>query len=158
MPHPSSSLHGVRARILLYIVAFPGSVLLDLVSPLGVADWLVEVILVWTASVWGAKREMQVVAGISTFTMVLGLWSSPATVVPFWMGLLNRLVAILAIWTMVHVSASRQAAEQKQREAAAESNSCRACSRFAPPASRSGVRRGSGRESKRISRRIPGRF
>ena len=109
-----------RSRLLLYLVAFPGAVALDLVTPLGVADWLIEVILVWVATVWGGRREVQVVTVIASATMIAGLWSSPATAVPFWMGALNRLVAIVVMWTMANVADRRQAAEQAQREAAAE--------------------------------------
>ena len=114
------NFRGWSARLLLYALAFPAAVVLDFVTPLGIADWLIDVILVWVASVWGDKREMRLVAAIATVTMAAGLFSSPATVVPFWMGCLNRLVAILAIWTMVHVATRRQEAEQAERQAAAE--------------------------------------
>jgi hypothetical protein len=109
-----------RGRYLLYAIAFPGAVALDLVTPLGVADWLIELILVWVASLGGDAREVAVVAGIGSATMIAGLWSAPATVVPFWMGALNRLVAIGAMWTMVHVTRRRVTAEEAQRHSAAQ--------------------------------------
>jgi hypothetical protein len=107
-------------RILLYSLAFPGAVALDVVTPAGVADWLIEVILVWIASVWGGKREAIVVSAIGSVTMIIGLWTSPAMLVPFWMGAMNRMVAIVAMWTMVHVTNRRRSAEDAERRAAAE--------------------------------------
>jgi hypothetical protein len=111
---------GARGRVLLYALAFPGAVALDALTPLGIADWLIEVILVWIASVWGNIREMQIVATIASATMIVGLWSSPAMSVPFWIGALNRLVAIVVMWTMVHVAHRQRAAEQARRDTAAQ--------------------------------------
>lgn len=113
----SSVLHG---RFLAYLVGLPGAVLIDRVTPNGVADWLIEVILVWIASVAGGAREMTVVAALGSMTMVLGIFSAPATIVPFWMGTLNRFVAIVAMWTMVNVARSRLSAEEAQRKAVAQ--------------------------------------
>jgi len=109
-----------KSRLLLYLLGFAGAVVLDLLTPLGVADWLVEVILVWISTVFGEAREMYAVATIGSATMVAGMWSSPATLVPFWVGALNRLVAIGASWTMVHVAMKRRAAEAEREEAAAQ--------------------------------------
>lgn len=107
-----------RGRYLIYVLGFAGAVLIDVLTPLGVADWLIEVILVWISTVFGAAREMYIVAAVGSATMVAGMWSNPATLVPFWVGALNRLVAIGVSWTMVHVAVTRQTAEA-DREAAA---------------------------------------
>jgi hypothetical protein len=109
-----------KFRLLIYLLGFIAAVILDLATPLGVADWLLEVILVWISSVFGGPREMYAVAAIGTITMVIGLWSNPASLVPFWVGALNRGVAIGASWTMVNVAAKRRLAEQEREEAAAQ--------------------------------------
>jgi hypothetical protein len=111
---------GARGRVLLYALAFPGAVALDILTPLAIADWLLEVILVWIASVWGDGREMRAISAIGSATVIVGLWSSPAMAVPFWMGALNRLAAIVVIWTMVHVAYRHRSAEEAQRKAAAQ--------------------------------------
>jgi hypothetical protein len=111
---------GARGRVLLYVLAFPGAVALDILTPLAIADWLLEVVLVWIVSVWGDRREMRVVAATASVAVIPGLWSSPATGTPFWMGALNRLAAIVLMWTMVHIAHHRRSAEEAQRKAAAE--------------------------------------
>lgn len=110
----------VRGRILLYIVAFPVTVFLDIITPLGVADWLLEVILVWVASFWGGRRETRLVTLAATIAIIGGIWSSPETVTPFWMGALNRLAAMIVMWTMANAANRRRAAEEAQRKARAE--------------------------------------
>jgi hypothetical protein len=110
---------GARGRVLLYALAFPGAVALDIMTPLAIADWLLEVILVWIASVWGNRREMRVVAATASVTVIPGLWSSPVAGTPFWMGVLNRLAAIVVMWTIVHVAYRHRSAEE-QRKAAAQ--------------------------------------
>ena len=120
MQHSIRTILGAHGRVLLYALAFPGTVALDILTPLGVADWLIEVILVWIAAVWGHRREMRAVALIASATMIVGLWSSPAMLVPFWIGALNRLVAIVVMWTMVHVTHRHRSEEEAQREAVAQ--------------------------------------
>jgi hypothetical protein len=110
----------MRGRLLLYAIALPGIVALDIVTPLGVADWLLVVILVWIASVWGRQREMILVAAAGSAIMLGGLWSSPDLAVPFWMGAVNRLAAVVLTWAMVDVARRRRAAEEAERRAAAE--------------------------------------
>ncbi len=120
MRHLPFMRNGARGRLLLYLVAFPGAVALDIVTPLGVADWLLEVILVWIASFWGSQRETGVVTAIATLTIIGGMWTSPAATVPFWMGALNRLVATVVMWTIANAANRRRAAEEAQRRARAE--------------------------------------
>ena len=109
-----------RSRLLVYAVGFAGALIIDVATPLGVADWLVEVILIWFSTVFGPIREMYIVAAIGSATMVVGMWTSPASLVPFWVGALNRLVAIGASWTMVHVAVMRLRAEAEREKAAVQ--------------------------------------
>jgi hypothetical protein len=107
-----------RSRLLIYALGFAGALIIDVATPLGVADWLIEVILVWVSTVFGTAREMYTVAAIGTVTILAGIWTSPATQVSFLVGVMNRLVAIAATWTMVQVAVKMRAAEA-EREAAA---------------------------------------
>lgn len=107
-------------RLLLYIGGFAGAAILDAKTPLGVGDWLIELILVWVAATWGGPREMIAAAAAGTATMLAGLVTSPLTYTPFWIGGLNRLVAIGVIWAMVHVSRARRLSEAARAKAAAE--------------------------------------
>jgi hypothetical protein len=104
--------NAARGRVWLYALVLPGAFALDMVTTLAIADWLIEVILVWIASVWGDAREVRLVAAIGSVTVFAGLWSSPADV-PLWTGILNRLVAIAVMWTMVYVANRRHAAQRR---------------------------------------------
>lgn len=117
---PYGTKFASKGRVLVYAAAFAGAVALDAVTPLGVADWLIEVLLVWVASTFGSRRETRIIAAVGTLTMVLGLWTSPTADVPFWMAALNRLVAITVMWTMVVSAERRRAAEEAAEHAAAE--------------------------------------
>jgi hypothetical protein len=100
-------------RALLYVFGFGGAAALDTMTPLGVADWLIEVTLTWGAATWGGPRELIAVAAVGTAGIAAGLWSSPATLIPFWVDALNRLVAIGVIWGIVQVTrASRRSAAE----------------------------------------------
>jgi hypothetical protein len=101
-------MNAAHGRYWLYALAFPGAFALDMVTTLAIADWLIEVILVWIASVWGDPQEITLVTGIGSVTVIAGLWSSPADV-PLWTGILNRLVAVAAMWTMLYVTTRRRA-------------------------------------------------
>jgi hypothetical protein len=116
MRQVNGNTSAARARLLLYAIAFPGALALDFVTPLGVADWLIEVVLVWIASVWGATQEMIVVGALGSTAILVGLWSSPPLNVPFWMGGLNRAAGILVIGGIVDVTRRRRAAEEAKRQ------------------------------------------
>jgi hypothetical protein len=109
-----------RGRVLLYALVFLGLFALDTVTPLGIADWLLDVIVVGVASVWGTRRELRVVLAIACAAVLIGLWASPVTVVPFWMGTLNRLAAILVMCSMAYLADRRRLAEEARRKAVSE--------------------------------------
>jgi hypothetical protein len=117
-PKRSAGLHG---RTLLYVLAFPAALALDIATPLGIADWLIEVILVWIASVWGSKKETRVVLLMGFATLLTGLWSSSRSLaLPLWLEAINRLMAVLVMLAMTHVADRRRAAEEAERKAAGE--------------------------------------
>jgi len=109
-----------NGRLLVYVIGFAVAFVLDAKTPLAIADWLLEVILVWVAATWGTREEMTVVAAVGTVTMLAGLWSSPNMFMPLWIGALNRLVAMAVIWIIVSVSRSRLTAEAARLSASAE--------------------------------------
>lgn len=102
------------------MIGFIGAALVDIRTPLGVADWLFELLLVWVAATWGGSREMVVVALAGTATMLAGVWTSPAMLVPVWLGLLNRMVAICVMWAIMRVARARLLSEAARAKAAAE--------------------------------------
>jgi hypothetical protein len=127
-------------RLTVYVVGFIAAITIDVKTPLGVADWLLELVLVWVAASWGTQKEVTMVAAVGTATMLIGIWSSPRPFLPLWIGLLNRVVAILVIWTIVQIARARLIAEAARAKAAAEIKIlrgllpiCAACKRIRSP-------------------------
>ncbi len=106
-------------RVALYVAGFTLSLALDPETPLGAADWLLGLTLVWVAATWGGAREMVAVCGVAVAGIAIGLWTSAAGV-PLWEDALNRLVAIAIAWMMVHVARARRVAEAERRRATEE--------------------------------------
>jgi hypothetical protein len=104
----------------IYTVGLFGAVLLDAATPLSIADWLIEVVLVLMAATWGGAIEVIVVGAGATVAICAGLWSSPPGPCPLWVCVLNRLAAIGIIWAVVRVAWIRADAEKAQAKAAAE--------------------------------------
>ncbi len=107
------------SRYFIYVVGFAVSAALNPWLPLSMADWLIDILLVWIASIWGSLRELRMVAGVATVVICLGLWVAPAPYIPLWLGAINHGSAILLIWIMVHFTGRRRAAEAAEQEAAA---------------------------------------
>jgi hypothetical protein len=105
---------------LVYTAALAAAMLLDIVTPLSIADWLIEVILVWIASVRGSSREMVLVASAASGAIALGLWTSPDLMEPLWISIVNRSVAVGVIWMMVVVGRKRSGAEDARNQVTAK--------------------------------------
>ena len=52
--------------------------------------------------------------------VLIGLWSSPMRATPFWMGALNRFVAIVVMCSMAYLADRRLLAEETERKTEAE--------------------------------------
>lgn len=117
---PPQCDEAARGRFLLYALAIPGAVALDTITPLGTADWLIEVCLVLAAAAWGSNREMRVVAALASAVAVVGLWSSPASDIRFWIGACNRLAAVTMMCAVVWVRERQRTAEAEKEKAWAE--------------------------------------
>lgn len=110
----------VRRRYVLYALGFLGAAALDAATPEGIADWLIELILVWVASTLGGVTELITVAAVGSVVVLIGMWTSPSTAAPFWMDAVNRLAAVFVIWAMTNVAIRRLSAEEERRKAARE--------------------------------------
>ncbi len=112
--------NGARGRLLLYTLLFPGALALDIVTPLGMADWLLEFVLVLIASAWGKKQELHLVLVLACSSVLAGLWFSPNTSTPFRIDGLNRVAAIGVMCWIAHLADRRRAAKEARRATAAE--------------------------------------
>jgi hypothetical protein len=109
-----------RSRLAIYIFGFIAAIVIDIMTPLGVADWLFQLGLVWLASMWSDTREMRVFTAMTSATLLIGLWTSPTGYTPFWLCASNRVLAVGISWAMVQLVHQRRLAEQGQREAIAQ--------------------------------------
>jgi hypothetical protein len=103
-----------------YALGLLGAAVLDAATPEGIADWLIELILVWVASAFGSATELVTIAAVGSIVVLAGMWTSPSTAAPFWMDAVNRLAAVLIIWAMTQVALRRQSAEEERRKTARE--------------------------------------
>jgi hypothetical protein len=120
----------MSARFGFYILGFGAVVLLDWMTPLSVADWLIPMYLGCLASTRGNNREAIAVAAAASACVAAGLWSSPSGGMPFWMGALNRLAAIGIIWTSIYLARRRRMAESEARVLRGLLPICASCKRI----------------------------
>ena len=117
-------------RLPLYIAGFCIAGVLDPFTPLGIAEWLIEVTMVCIAAIRGGRLETIIVATVATVWTFAGLWASPTDGLPLWLELLNRLGAIVVIWTAVYLAAQRRKAEGEVRILQGLLPICASCKRI----------------------------
>ena len=98
---------------LLLAFSIGGIFLLDVVTPLGYAVWILYVFPVWLASSMSVRHSafIFVVGGIVAGLMVLGFWVSPSGIAPH-ISLINRLIGIVVLGLTTWVL--RQMMEQRE--------------------------------------------
>jgi len=74
--------------------------------------------------------ETIIVATVATVWTFAGLWASPTDGLPLWLELLNRLAAIVVIWTAVYLAAQRRKAEGEVRILQGLLPICASCKRI----------------------------
>ena len=99
---------------LLLALSIGGIFLLDVVTPLGYAVWILYVLPVWLASSMSVRHSsfIFVVGGIVAGLMVLGFWVSPSGIAPH-ISLINRLIGIVVLglttWLLRQMMEQREA-------------------------------------------------
>lgn len=116
---------GIRAsrmdqRVVLTVIAAGVVLALDAVTPLGLAVWLFQMALVWSASLWANRRQMIVVAVVCSLCIVLGFLLSPKTGLATSIELCNLLLSLGAVWAITQTCLRQRATENARREAAKE--------------------------------------
>lgn len=99
-----------RGRLPLYVVGFALALVLDPFTPLGIAEWLIEVFLVCLAAIRGGPSETLLVAVVASVCTLAGLLTSPVGL-PLWLESLNRMAAVGVIWVTVQMARQRHRAE-----------------------------------------------
>ncbi len=117
-------------RLPVYLAGLSVAAATDRMTHYGIADWLIEVLLVTIAALLGEVREMVLVAALATACSLLGLWTSPGYGVPLWLETVNRLASIGAIWVTVYFARRHRHAEAELKVLRGMLPICASCKRI----------------------------
>src|ERR1700722_15166882 len=98
-------------RVVLTVIAAIVVLALDAVTPLGLAVWLLQVVLVWIATFWADRREIIGIALLCGTFIVLGYWLSPKTGPMTWVDQSNVLFGVGTVLALTHSYLRRIATE-----------------------------------------------
>jgi hypothetical protein len=95
--------------------------LLDTVTPLGLAIWFLQVALVWSTTLWAVqRRQIIMVATVCAVFIPLDLWLSPHIRPITWINVTNQVLGIGAIGGLAQSCLQRIAAENARQRTAQE--------------------------------------
>jgi PAS domain S-box-containing protein len=103
----------------LSCAALGGVFVVDLMTPLGVADWFGYIIVPTFASWWLSRRETFALAGADMLLMAIGYHISRPGIDPT-IALYNRIIAAFYIWGTVVVLVRHRQTQRQLRESAEE--------------------------------------
>lgn len=107
-------------RVVLTVLAASVVLVLDAITPLGLAVWLFQVVLVFVATLWANRRQMISFAAMCATFIVLGYWLSPKTGPITWVDTSNVLFGLGTVLALTHSCLRRIAVEEARRKAAQE--------------------------------------
>ena len=107
----------ISTRLVLTVIAGAVAMVLDAVTPLGLAVWLLQVVLVWSASLWGNDRQIITIAIVCSSFIVLGFWLSPKTALAGWVDFSNVLLGLIATGAIAHTCLRQRATAEASRRA-----------------------------------------
>jgi hypothetical protein len=102
------------------VIAAVAVLVLDAMTPLGLAVWVLQVVLVWVATLWASRRQMIMVAAVCATFIVLGFWLSPKTGRMTWVDQSNVLLGLGTVSALTHSCLRRMTTEDARRNAAEE--------------------------------------
>ena len=107
-------------RLILTMIAAGVVLGIDVATPVGLAVWLLQVVLVWTASLWADRRQMLAVAAVCSSLIVLGFLFSPKTGIAISTEICNVAISLVVIGAITHSCLRQRATEDARRKAAWE--------------------------------------
>jgi hypothetical protein len=110
----------VTARFTATVVASGATLVLDAMTPLGLAIWLLQVVLVWISSLWANARQMISIAVTCSVSLCLGFWFTPRNGFEEWIAVSNLLLSLVAVWAITHTTLRQRAAQEAQQKTAEE--------------------------------------
>jgi hypothetical protein len=119
-PEESKHASHMDLRVVLTLIGAVAALVFDALTPVGLAAWLFQVILVWIASLWANRGQLiAIAAACATFT-VLAFWFSPGIGPARWVDLSNLLLSLGAMGVITHTCLRQRATEDARRKAAEE--------------------------------------
>ena len=116
LPSPDELQESQKGLYLLCLLLFSIFFILDLLLPLGVAAG-VPYLTVVLVSLWSPKKNFTlIVALLSSILTITGFYLSPPGG-EIWKVLVNRSLALFAIWVTTFLTLQRKTAEEKRLEA-----------------------------------------
>ena len=110
---------------------------LDAVIPRGLATWLLQIVIVWTALSWASRRELLWIGLWCAACADAGYWIGPPSGLPLPINLLNQALCIAGILLLVHsglkertTKAARERAEEEVRVLRGLLRICASCKRI----------------------------
>jgi hypothetical protein len=110
---------GSRKVVLTVIAAF-AVLVLDTVTPPGLAVWLLQVVLIWIATLWADREQLLAIAAISATFIVLGFWWSPRTGPVMWVDQCNVFISLGTVSALTLTCLRQRATEDAHRKAKQE--------------------------------------
>ena len=107
------SLYLVCGSLMIFIL------LLDLSTPLGVAISVSYVVVV-LVSLWSPQKRFTIFIGVACTLLAIGVFFFKPAVDEMWKVILNRALALFAIWVTVWLGLQRKILEEKREQALRE--------------------------------------
>lgn len=108
------------ARVPIGLTIAAVGLVFDWLTPLGLATWMCQLVIVWSICPWATRREILAVAvSCSTFILV-GLWLSPCGSFPVWISAINRTLVVVILWLLVRSVLEQRSVEEAHRKAESE--------------------------------------
>src|SRR5580698_5440778 len=107
-------------RVVLTLIAAAAVLVLDAATPLGLAIWFIQAVLVWAATLWASRQQIILIATVCSTFIVLGFWLTSTAGPATWVDESNLLIGVGTVSAVVHSSLRRMATEEARRKSARE--------------------------------------
>jgi hypothetical protein len=106
-----------RFRFGVTLAASIAVLALDANTPRGLATWLLQIAVVWTALPWTSRNQIIGIAGWCSFCIVLGFLLSARSCLPISIAGANIFLGVVAILLLVNVNLEQRAEQAARRKA-----------------------------------------
>ena len=104
-----------RKVVLFFALVFAGGIfLVDVITPLGVADWLLYLVPIAIVGLWSKRSYLYLVGSICILLILLGYFLSPSDIAPS-LAAYNRILQIVIVLVSVGMLAQYQQQVEKSR-------------------------------------------